>query len=48
MPPSSPPTIQSTAEVLDHDFKDAPSLLFREHFASVAKKCLEAAAVLKS
>jgi len=33
--------------IKDEDFKDAPPYLFGEHFASVAKERLEAAAVLK-
>ena len=33
--------------IKEDDFKDAPLYLFGEGFASVAKECLEAAAVLK-
>jgi len=33
--------------IKDDDFKDAPPHLFGEHFASVAKGCLEAATVFK-
>ena len=33
--------------IKDEDFRDAPSFLFNERFASVTKECLDAAAVLK-